>query len=54
MAIKKEIEDVSSDKSIPPSEKRNLLEKLHAEFQAAEPILFLSNIELVRKHYDKR
>jgi hypothetical protein len=53
MAIKKEIEDVSSDKSIPPSEKRNLLEQLNAAFQAAEPIRFPTNIELVTKYYDK-
>jgi hypothetical protein len=53
MAIKKEIEDVSSDGSIPPSEKRNLLEQLNAAFKAAEPIRFPTNIELVKKHYDK-
>ena len=53
MAIKKEIEDVSSDGSIPPSEKRNLLEQLSAAFNAAEPIRFPTNIELVKKHYDK-
>jgi hypothetical protein len=53
MAIKKEIEDASSDKSIPPSEKRNLLEQLNAAFKAAEPIQFPTNVELVKKHYDK-
>jgi hypothetical protein len=53
MAIKKEIEDVSSDQSIPPSEKRTLLEQLNAAFKAAEPIKFLTNIELVKKHYDR-
>ena len=53
MAIKKEIEDVGSDGSIPPSEKRNLLEQLNAAFKAAEPIRFPTNIELVKKHYDK-
>jgi hypothetical protein len=53
MAIKKEIEDVSSDKSISPSEKSNLLEQLNAAFQAAEPIRFPTNIELVTKYYDR-
>jgi hypothetical protein len=53
MAIKKEIDDVTSNKSIPPSEKRNLLEQLNAAFQAAEPILFPTNIDLVTKYYDK-
>jgi hypothetical protein len=53
MAIKKELEDVSSDESIPLSEKGNLLEQLNAAFQAAEPIRFPTNIELVAKYYDK-
>jgi hypothetical protein len=52
-AIKKEIEDVSFDESIPPSEKEDLLEQLNAAFKAAEPIQFPTNIELVKKHYDK-
>jgi murein L,D-transpeptidase YcbB/YkuD len=53
MAMKKEINDVRSDKSIPSSEKRNLLEQLNAALEAAEPIRFPTNIALVRKHYDK-
>jgi len=53
VAIKKEIEDVSSDESIPASEMRNLLEQLNAAFQAADPIRFPTNIELVTKYYDK-
>ena len=52
MAIKKEIKDVRSDKSIPATEKRNLLEQLDAAFKAAEPIRFPTNIKLVKKHYN--
>ena len=52
-AIKKEIDDVKSDESILPGEKKNLLEQLSAAFKAAEPIPFPTNIELVKKHYDK-
>jgi hypothetical protein len=53
IAIKKEINDVRSDESIPPSEKRSLLEHLRAAFKAAEPIRFRTNIELVKNYYDK-
>ena len=52
MAIKREIKDVRSDKSISASDKRNLLEQLDAAFKAAEPIRFPTNIELVKKHYN--
>ena len=52
-AIKKEIEEVSADKAISKSEKRNLLEELNAALKAAEPIQFPTNIELVKKYYDK-
>jgi len=53
MAIKKEIKDVRSDKSISTIEKRHLLEQLGAAFKAAEPIRFPTNIELVKKHYSQ-
>jgi hypothetical protein len=52
-AIKKEIEDVSADKAISKSEKINLLEELNAALKAVEPIQFSTNIELVKKYYDK-
>ena len=52
-AIRKEIEDVRADKAIPQSEKGNLLEELKAALEAAEPIQFPSNIELVKKYYDQ-
>jgi hypothetical protein len=52
-AIRKEIDDVMSDESILPGEKKNLLEQLNAAFKAAEPIQFPTNIELVKKHYDE-
>jgi len=51
--IRKEIEDVRADTAIPQSEKGNLLEELKAALEAAEPIQFPSNIELVKKYYDK-
>jgi len=52
-AIRQEIEEVSADEAISESEKRNLLEELDAALKAAEPIQFSTNIELVKKYYDK-
>jgi hypothetical protein len=52
-AIKKEIEEVTSDAGLPDSEKKQLLEQLHEALKAAQPIQFPSNVELVRKYYDR-
>jgi hypothetical protein len=53
VSIKKEIEDVSADKSISPREKSEMLEQLNEAFKAAQPIRFPTNVELVKKHYHK-
>jgi hypothetical protein len=52
-AIKKEIDDVTADKTIADSEKKQLLEELDEALKAAQPIQFPSNVELVKKYYDK-
>jgi homoserine dehydrogenase len=52
-AIKKEIDDVTADKTIPANEKKQLLEELNEALKSAQPIQFPSNIELVKKYYDK-
>jgi hypothetical protein len=52
-AIKKEIDDVAADKTIPENEKKQLLEELREALKSAQPIQFPSNIELVKKYYDK-
>jgi hypothetical protein len=52
-AIKKEIDDVTADKTIPENEKKQLLEELNEALKLAQPIMFPSNIELVTKYYDK-
>jgi septal ring factor EnvC (AmiA/AmiB activator) len=52
-AIKKEIDDVTADKTIPDNEKKQLLEELNEALKAAQRIEFPGNIELVRKYYDK-
>jgi hypothetical protein len=51
--IKKEIEDASADKTIPDSERKQLLEELNQALKSAESIQFPSNIEVVEKYYDK-
>jgi ribosome maturation protein Sdo1 len=52
-AIKKEIEDVAVDQTIPDQEKKQLLEELREALKSAQPIQFPSNVELVRRYYDK-
>jgi hypothetical protein len=52
-AIKKEIEDVSADKTIPSNKKKKLLVELNAALKAAQSIQFPTNIELVQRYYDK-
>ncbi len=53
VSIKKEIETVTADKSIPDDEKKQMLEELNEALKAADPIQFPSNIDLVKKYYDK-
>jgi hypothetical protein len=53
VAIKKEIADVTADKSMSEQEKKQVLEELNEALKSAEPIQFPSNIELVKKYYDK-
>jgi hypothetical protein len=52
-AIKKEIENASTDKTIPDREKKALLKELNEALKSAESIEFPSNIELVQKYCDK-
>jgi hypothetical protein len=52
-AIRKEIEDVSSDKTVSNREKRQLLAELNEALKSAQPVQFPTNIELVKKYYDQ-
>jgi hypothetical protein len=52
-AIKKELEQVSANKTIANNEKKTLLRELNEALKSAEPIQFPTNIELVTKYYDK-
>ena len=53
VAIQKEIDEVTSDKSIPDKEKKQMLEELNEALKTAQPIQNPGNIELVKKYYDK-
>lgn len=52
-AIKKEIENVRVDKTLPDRQKKQLLLELNEALKSVQPIEFPTNIELVRKYYDK-
>jgi hypothetical protein len=52
-AIKKELEEVSANKTIEDNERKKLLRELDEALKSAESIQFPTNIELVTKYYDK-
>jgi hypothetical protein len=52
-AMKKKIAEVTADKTIPEKDKEELLHELEKLLKAAQPIQFPSNIDLVRRYYDK-
>jgi hypothetical protein len=43
---------VAADKTIPASQKKELLKELNATLKSVEPIQFSSNVDLVKKYYD--
>jgi len=53
IAIKKEIDDVRADRTIPNREKKQLLAELNEALKSAPSVQFPTNIELIRKYYDK-
>jgi len=53
VAIKREIAEVTANKTMPAREKKEMLEELHEALKSAQPIQFPGNIELVKKYYDK-
>jgi DNA polymerase III delta prime subunit len=53
VAIKKEIEALIADKSLPENEKKQMMEELNETLKTVQPIQFPSNIELVKKYYDQ-
>jgi hypothetical protein len=51
--IKKGIAKVTADPGISEKDKKELLKEFEKLLVAVQPIQYLSNIELVRKYYDK-
>jgi hypothetical protein len=51
--IQKDIEEVKNDKSTPENEKKQILDDLNEQLKSAPTIQHPSNIELVKKNYDK-
>ena len=51
--LKKEIADVTADKTIQAQDKKQMLEELNEALKSVQPIQFPGNIELVKKYYDK-
>lgn len=52
-AIKREMDEVAADKTMPDREKKQALEELAEAMKIAQPIQFPSNIELIKKYYDR-
>jgi predicted HTH transcriptional regulator len=50
---KKELEDAKADKTLPEKERKQLVEELTEQLKTVQPIQHPSNIELVKKYYDK-
>ena len=50
---KKELEEAMADKTLPEKERKQLVEELSEQLKTVQPIMHPSNIELVKKHYDK-
>lgn len=51
--IKQRIEAVASEKSMPEADRKQALAELNEALKSAQPIQFRSNIDLVKKHYDR-
>jgi hypothetical protein len=52
-AIKKEIEQVTADKTLSDKDKKQVLEELNEALRSTAPIQYASNVELVKKYLDK-
>lgn len=52
-AIKREIDEITADKSMPEKERKQALEELNEALKMAQPIQHPGNIEIVKKYYDR-
>jgi hypothetical protein len=51
--IKRRIDEVTADKSIPADDRKQLLQELNEAAKTAQPIQYPENVELVKKYYDQ-
>ncbi|MGH8642226.1 MAG: hypothetical protein ACRET6_10965 [Burkholderiales bacterium] len=51
--IRKLIEEVNKDSSMPEDQRKQALAKLNEELKTARPLRFPGNIELVKRYYDR-
>jgi hypothetical protein len=51
--IGRRIDEVKADKSMPDAERKKVLHELNEVLKSARPMQFPSNVELVRKYYDR-
>lgn len=50
---KRELDDAIADKSLPEAERKQLVEELTEQLKMVQPIMHPSNVDLVKKYYDK-
>jgi hypothetical protein len=53
VALQKQIDQIKADKAIPEAQKKEMLDDLNEQMKVAEPIKFPSNVDLVKKYYEK-
>ena len=53
VALQKQIDELKANKTIPEPQKKEILADLNEQLKTAEPIKFPSNIELIKKYFDK-
>jgi hypothetical protein len=53
VALQKQIDEIKADKTIPEPQKKEILADLNEQLKTAEPIKFPSNVELIKKYFDK-
>lgn len=51
--MKKELEEIKADESIPADDKKLAIDDLTQEIAAAQPLKYKENIEVVKKHIDE-
>lgn len=49
-AIKKEIEEINGDKTIPEKDKKQMLDELNEALKNTPPLKFPANVDIVKKH----